>query len=100
MSEDSERAAEIIRRATDPDRRLPGEDPDRSDAADARHWVIVYDELLRFKGEAIDVAERSAAEFHEPAATEIGMDVEVMRIQAERLRKRAQLWRSRLEEMS
>ena len=98
VSQDSQRAAEIIRRATDPDRRLPGEDPDRSDADDARHWVLVYDELLRFKCEAIDMAEKSAADFPEPAGTEIGMDVEVMRIQAERLRKRAEFWRRRLED--
>jgi len=97
VSDDSERAAEIIRRAADPDRRLPGEDPERSDAEDARHWVHVYDELLHFKHEAIDLAEHNARELPEPAGVEIGMDVEVMRIQAERLHKRAQYWRSRVE---
>lgn len=97
MSDDSERAAEIIRQATDPDRRLPGEDPDRSNGDDVRHWVAVYDELLRFKREVIDLAEKSAAEFPEPAGVEIGMDIEVMRIQAERLHIRAQYWRSRLD---
>jgi hypothetical protein len=98
VSDDSERAAEIMRRAADPDRRLPGEDPDRSDANDARHWVHVYDELLHFKHEAIDMAEKTARELPQPADVEIGMDVEVMRIQAQRLHNRAAYWRNRLED--
>jgi hypothetical protein len=98
VSEESARAAEIMRNATDPERRLPGEDPDRSDADDARHWLLVYTELLRFKREAVDIAENYATTLPEPAGTEIGMDIEVMRIQAERLHKRAEFWRSRLED--
>ena len=66
-------------------------------ARGVKHSQLSQGELLHFKHEAIDLAEQNARELPEPAGVEIGMDVEVMRIQAERLHKRAQYWRSRVE---
>ena len=96
---ESERAAELIRRATDPDRRLPGEDPEQADAADAQHWARVYDQLLQFKEKVLADVDLAEHALPEPATAETQLDKEVMLIQAERLRRRHAFWEARKKKL-
>ena len=91
----SERAAEIMRRATDPDRRLPGEDPERADAVDAQHWANVYDQLRQFKERVLSDIDAAEHQLPEPASAETSLDKEVMLIQLDRLRRRHAFWEAR-----
>ncbi len=92
---ESERAAELMRRATDPDRRLPGEDPARADAADAEHWAHVYDQLLQFKERVLADIDQAERELPDPATRDTELDKQVMVIQADRLRRRRAFWEAR-----
>ena len=89
---ESERAAHLIRRATDPDRRLPGEDPVGADTEDAEHWAHVYDQLLQFKERMLADLDDSEHSLPEPATVETELDKHVMVIQADRLRRRRAFW--------
>jgi hypothetical protein len=91
----ADRAAELMRRATDPDRRLPGEDPEAADLADAEHWAHVYDQLLHFKQRVLADVDIAEHELPEPATAETELDKQVMLIQADRLRRRQAFWEAR-----
>jgi hypothetical protein len=96
------RAQEAAGAAVDTDRLLPGEDPERADAADAARWVDVYAELLVFKQEVLHVILARLEEMrHGPARSEVeATDAVVVRAEAERLAGRLGFWRRRLEELS
>jgi len=96
------RAREAARAAAAGDRLLPGEDPDRADAAAAASWVDVYSELLAFKQELLNVTLGRLAEMRQdPARREVEQtDAVVVRAEAERLAGRLGFWRKRLEELS
>jgi hypothetical protein len=91
----SEQASALIRRATDPDRRLPGEDPAIADADDAEHWAHVYDQLLQFKERMLADLDDAEHALPEPATAETELDKQVMVIQADRLRRRRAFWEAR-----
>ena len=91
---------EAVRRAGDPDRLLPTENPQTGLAEDARHWRIVYRELLTFKQGLLTVADRGLAEIeHELKVTDTAT-LALLRAQNERLRRRLEFWESRHQELS
>ena len=103
MTKDSERARDIRagEDAADPDRLLPGEDPSSVYLDDARKWVEVYDELLRFKNRLLSVAQETLGDLHDkPARKEVvETDKIVLETEVDRFRKRLDFWKRRLEEL-
>ena len=102
MSEEIiEQAAEIAREQVDPNRLLEGEDPSTEFIEDARHWLEVYEELIRFKGALIDKFEDRVQRFDkaEPLIEAAG-DGALLELELQRFTKRAAFWRERLEALS
>jgi hypothetical protein len=93
MTDDPREAA---RRSLDPDRLLPGENPDSHEQEDAAHWVRVYRELMETKQTlAADLAialERSG----EAARAELeSVDMVLIRFQLQRFERRFAYWSER-----
>jgi hypothetical protein len=85
------------RRAVDPDRLLPNEDPTTADADDARHWIRVYEELYRFKTDLIEQSRERLAAMPPAAQEQIEeVDLAIMLRERERLHGRLEFWRERL----
>ena len=84
-----------LRWAGDEGRLLPGEDPRSAHVEDALHWVKVYVELRRLKAEMIGETERERGRVPEQGQIEVELDLELLRVQSERLDKRLEFWRQR-----
>lgn len=91
---------EAVRHAGDPDRLLPNEDPRSELAEDARHWRIVYRELLTFKQGLLDVADRGLAEIAQEHHVTDTTTLALLRAQNDRLRRRLEFWESRHQALS
>ncbi len=90
---------EAVRHAGDPDRLLPDENPSTGLAEDARHWRIVYRELLTFKQSLLSVADRGLAEIeHEHNVTDT-TTLALLRAQNDRLVRRLEFWERRHQEL-
>jgi DNA-binding winged helix-turn-helix (wHTH) protein len=91
---------EITRAAVDSDRLIEGEDPDTPHAEDARHWLVVYTELVAYK-EAVLLRTRQAAEvLGAGSAEEIReIDIPLLERERDRLRNRLEFWRRRVREL-
>jgi DNA-binding response OmpR family regulator len=86
--------------ATDPARLIDGEDPRTTHAADARHWIVVYGELLAYKDMVLARTRKAAAGMDADAATEIEQtDLVILRRERNRVRRRLAFWRRRLREL-
>ena len=84
------------RRAADPDRLLPGEDPASRDTEDAVHWVTVYRELLSFKEQVLGLTRRYAADGRPEVASELhASDLPLLEAERERLERRLRFWEDR-----
>ncbi|HEY9287061.1 MAG TPA: hypothetical protein VIT43_03460 [Candidatus Dormibacteraeota bacterium] len=89
---------EAVRRATDPDRLLPGEDPGSRNHEDAQHWVAVYEELHRFKLDLIGQTRSRMAAMNPAARGEVeDVALAIMEEQSDRLDRRLQFWKTRLD---
>lgn len=103
MTNDSERIRDerAGEEAADPDRLLPGEDPSTGYPDDARKWIEVYDELLRFKNRLLDVATETLKDVHgKPARHEVvETDKIVLEAEVNRFRRRLAFWKHRLSEL-
>ncbi|HLH69124.1 MAG TPA: hypothetical protein VKY90_08875 [Candidatus Dormibacteraeota bacterium] len=71
---------------------LPGEDPRTPFADDARHWAVVYDELVTFKEQILATAEEGRRRLPPPASLEAHYDERVLGLELERLRLHRQFW--------
>lgn len=104
MTRGDERARDELagKEAADPDRLLPGEDPSSHYADDARHWIEVYDELLRFKTRLLQVAEDTLKDVHgQPARHEVvETDRVVLQTEVNRFRNRLAFWKDRLADLN
>ncbi len=94
----AENEAEVRRASIDPDRCLPGENPDDVQPGDAEHWVNVYTELLATKRQLVNNL-RELMEGQSQAAREEleRADVRMLTLQMQRFERRLGLWRSKLE---
>ena len=87
---------EAVRRASmDPDRLLPGEDPEHAEPGDAQHWALVYAELLQTKTQLIANLRELMKGQSQPARDELErMDVRMLELQIDRFRRRLAYWQS------
>ena len=83
-------------KAGDPDRLMKGEDPETSFLEDARHWRDVYQELLNFKHDLIELTENRVEDLSETAADEIvETDASILDAERHRLEHRYEFWQAR-----
>lgn len=96
-----EAAREAAKHAADPNKLLPGEDPDSMLPDDAEHWAHVYAELLEAKRVLLgSTLEQAAGVETEPARHELeAADAVLIRAEAERLAGRLGYWRRRQEQL-
>jgi hypothetical protein len=94
-------AREAARKASDPDRLLPNEDPDSRHADDAEHWIDVYRELLQYKDRLLAVTQTALSqEPDEPARREVAeTDRTLILAERERFARRLGFWTHRLTEL-
>ena len=91
---------QAAKKATDPDRLLPGERPEAADLDDVKHWIGVYTELLAIKAKVLDAASQTieSARHHE-VGTELRNDQTVLIAELARFQRRLDYWHSRQTEM-
>lgn len=101
MPEEVDRAREAALKAGDPDRLLPGEDPESTYLDDARHWIEVYRELLAYKERLLAVADEMLDRPpEEPAGQEIAeTDLVLMTAERARFADRLDYWSRRSDEL-
>ena len=80
-------------RATGP---LEGEDIETPHWEDARHWMSIYDDLIRFKLGLLERANRELAKLHPAARQAANEDVDFIEAQLEGYYKRLDLWYQRV----
>jgi hypothetical protein len=92
---------EAARRSLDPERLLPGENPDSPDPADAAHWVQVYHELKETKKTlAADLASALEGASQVARAELESVDMVLIRVQLDRFDRRFRYWSERERELS
>lgn len=96
----TEKEEDAIRNAGDPNRLLPDENPQTLQPEDARHWRIVYGELLRFKEGLLSVADRGLADLEQELKVTDTTTLALLRAQNTRLRHRLEFWERRHRELS
>jgi hypothetical protein len=90
---------ELRREAAHPDRLIEGEDPTATDSATAKHWLLVYGQLLETKsGLLADL--RKGMETMDPDARDemVLTDEALLEAQVERFHRRIAFWESRLRQ--
>lgn len=89
-------ARHAAQRAVNPARLIEGENTDSPQAADAKHWVSVYSELLAFKQKTLDHMYHDLQELSRSANEEIRrIDVPLIEGEQLRYRKRLHYWQAR-----
>jgi DNA-binding response OmpR family regulator len=79
--------------ATGQDRLLEGEDPQTVEAADARHWITVYREMIAFKEDLLARMESGLGRLPKSARSDvIENDLGLISGQLERYRRRLDFW--------
>lgn len=68
------------------------------DASDARHWVKVYAELVAFKDRLLDQVAEQRQKVTGEGRAEVEADERLLRPEAERLHRRLDFWRGRLDD--
>jgi hypothetical protein len=97
MTDDPQEAA---RRSLDPERLLPGEDLQSSEANDAAHWARIYRELMETKQSLADRLEAALREVSGEARAELeSVDVVLIKVQLDRFQRRFLYWSARQREL-
>ncbi|MFN2463514.1 MAG: helix-turn-helix domain-containing protein [Candidatus Dormibacteria bacterium] len=84
------------RRAPTP---LPGEDITTKHWEDARHWLAIYADLLRFKGVILDRVRAEIPKLLPIAQVAAETDIEIIRVQQRAYQDRIDLWYNRVWEL-
>lgn len=84
---------EALELLADPHQLLPGEEPETRYPDDARHWLQVYAELLRFKDELLATVRRASRRLRRAGRHEANKDLELMEAERSRLHRRFLFWR-------
>jgi len=79
-----------------PSRALEGEDLATDRWEDARHWISIYADLLRFKRGLLDRVSTGLTQMHPVAQRAAHEDLEIIRSQMEGYQLRLDLWYDRL----
>jgi hypothetical protein len=102
MPDEREEAREAARKASDPERLLPGESLDSPHIDDVEHWIAVYRELLAYKDRLLAVTRTTLSQPTEehPARREIvETDQALIVAERERFVRRLGFWQDRLIEL-
>jgi DNA-binding response OmpR family regulator len=75
---------------------LEGEDLDTEHWEDARHWMSIYDDLIRFKLGLLDRVRRELPKLHPVAQKAADEDVSIIQTQMEGYYGRLDLWYQRV----
>jgi hypothetical protein len=86
----------VIERAAQP---LEGEDLQTTHWEDARHWMSIYADLLRFKMGLLDRVERDLTKLHPTARKAAATDLVIIQHQMEGYQARLDLWYKRVWEL-
>jgi DNA-binding winged helix-turn-helix (wHTH) protein len=79
-----------------PSRGLVGEDLETSHWEDARHWMAIYGDLIRFKAGLLDRVQRELPKMHPDARAAAAKDVGIIETQMQGYQRRLDLWAQRL----
>ena len=91
--------AKVRRASIDPDRLLPGEDPEHSLPGDPEHWISVYTQLLETKHQLVQSLREMMERQSDAARDQLERaDIRMLELQIERFEQRLQVWRSKLPE--
>lgn len=101
MADELGDARDAARKASDPDRLLPGEPADSTHLDDAEHWVGVYRELLAYKDRLLALTRTTLNELPEEQARREVVETDRTLIAAERERfaRRLGFWHGRFDEL-
>jgi len=88
--------AAVIRAARDDSRGLEGENLGTTHWEDARHWIGVYADLLRFKLGLLDRVRRELPKLHPVAREAASADLAIIEGQMAGYQSRLDLWYQRL----
>jgi DNA-binding CsgD family transcriptional regulator len=83
-------------RAADASQGLVGEDLDTAHWEDARHWMAIYSDLLRFKVGLLQRVHREVPKLHPAAQDAARTDLAIIEGQMEGYQRRFDLWAKRL----
>jgi len=83
-------------RASEAPKGLDGEDLATTHWEDARHWIAIYSDLLRFKNGLLDRVRRELATLHPQARAAASADLAIIEGQMQGYEGRLELWYQRL----
>jgi DNA-binding response OmpR family regulator len=84
-----------MRQITVSDRLLEGEDPRTTIARDARHWILVYRQMIDFKHELLGRVRTQIRKLPAAARSDVSQDISLIEDQLERYERRLEFWYSR-----
>ncbi len=92
---------EVRRQSIDPNRLLPGEEPNSQQPDDAEHWITVYSQLRETKLQVIanlrDLMEGQSDDVRDELER---ADIRMLQMQVERFEKRMAFWQQRGAELT
>jgi hypothetical protein len=94
-------ATGFLQRLNDPGYRLVGENPSTATVHDAHRWASIYDTLVRFKRELLELCQRYASHSEPEVARAVrDTDVILLEIQVSRFEQKRDYWKIRAAELS
>jgi len=96
-----ERTAVGMRKLRDGARLMEGEDPRTKHVEDARHWVIVYTQMLEFKERLLARVGEEARQLPAPAGKTVRReDLPLLEAERTRVERQLEFWRRRHWELA
>ena len=83
-----------------PSEGLVGEDLETSHWEDARHWIAIYGDLIRFKTGLLQRVQAELPKLHPDAQQAAASDLGIIEAQMEGYQKRLDLWAQRLWQLN
>jgi hypothetical protein len=91
----------FLQRLNDPGYRLHGEDPATATLDDARRWASIYNNLILFKRELLDLCHRFMEESDPEVARAIReTDIVMLEMQVSRFEQKRDYWTIRATELA
>ena len=92
---------QLVRRAAEQSRLLPGEDPRSRHPDDIKNWLKVYAELLAFKSKTLMEMRAALSHISPTAAYELAStDIALVERQQHRYETRLKFWEERAREVA
>jgi hypothetical protein len=91
----------FLQRLSDPGYRLHGENPATATLDDARRWASIYETLIVFKRQLLDLCHRFVNESdHEVARAIRDTDMILLEVQISRFEQKRDYWKIRATELA